>query len=356
MQLPKNEYICPSMKDQKRYIIDPKTLEIKPHGVSGKGKTIRIAAMLVLAAIFAMGYIWIYKEVLGLEYPKTIYLKNRNAEWQTKMQVMDAQMDEYEQALGILEARENEVYRSMFGLNPIPDEVKHSGMSGSDRYRELGNISPDSPLRQTVDRIDLLTKQTYIHSKGIDEIVGVAKTAGDMVSCIPAVSPLYPDRNKVRLSSSFGYRSDPVYGGGEFHQGQDFATQRGVPVYATGDGVVEKAAFQFRGYGNEIVINHGFGYKTRYAHLNTIDVAPGMKVKRGDKIGEVGSTGKSTGPHLHYEVLYRDSRVNPLNYLDMSMPLDEYDAMVQRRKEESTISKKSSTTDILNKIKDHGKS
>ena len=343
------------MKEQGRYIIDKNTLRIEEKTSSARSRRVRIVVMLALAGILALSYIWIYKSVLGLEYPKTIYLKNRNDEWRARMKVLDARMDEYEQTLGVLEARENEVYRSMFGLNPIPDEVKHSGMSGSDRYSDLEYLPADSPLRLEVERLDQLTKQTYIHSKGIDEITSVARNAGDMVSCIPAVSPLFPDRSKVRLSSSFGYRTDPVYGGGEFHQGQDFATAKGTPVYATGDGVVEKAEFQFRGYGNEIVINHGFGYKTRYAHLSVIDVAPGVKVKRGDKIGEVGSTGKSTGPHLHYEVLYRDSRVNPLNYMDMDMPLEEFDAMVTRRLQESTISRKSTTSEILGKIKDHGK-
>ena len=156
-----------------------------------------------------------------------------------------------------------------------------------------------------------------------------------MASCIPAIPPFAPDRNRFRMSSPFGYRTDPVYGGGEYHTGQDFSMKKGTPIYTTGDGVVEYAKFSFTGYGNEIVIDHGFGYKTRYAHLSMISVAEGMKLKRGDCIGESGNSGKSTGEHLHYEVIYRGDRVNPMNFMDIDMPVSEYSAMVRKRGDES---------------------
>ncbi len=125
------------------------------------------------------------------------------------------------------------------------------------------------------------------------------------------------------------------------------AAPTGTPVFCTGDGVVVQAEFKSNGYGNQIVIDHGFGYQTRYAHLSVITVVAGMRVKRGEQIGNVGSTGKSTGPHLHYEVLYRDNRVNPMNYMDFNMPLDEYRAMIETRREDSPVGKKSSTTELL---------
>ena len=175
----------------------------------------------------------------------------------------------------------------------------------------------------------------------------LARVAGDMISCVPSVPPLVPDPSKVHLSSGFGYRTDPVYGGGENHGGQDFATASGMPVYATGDGVVVQAEFKSNGYGNQIVIDHGYGYQTRYAHLSVISVVAGMKVKRGELIGNVGSTGKSTGPHLHYEVVYRGNRVNPMNYMDFKMPVDEYRSMTEQRSEDSPVGKRSSTTELL---------
>jgi murein DD-endopeptidase MepM/ murein hydrolase activator NlpD len=178
-------------------------------------------------------------------------------------------------------------------------------------------------------RLDILTKKTYIQSKSFDEIAHLSKRAGDMASCIPAISPVTTDRRIYRLSSSFGYRADPFSGRTKRHTGVDFALKPGNPIYATGDGVVESVKFELFGYGNQVLINHGFGYKTRYAHLKTVGVAEGMKIKRGECIGLSGNSGRSSGPHLHYEVLYKDRHVNPANYYDLTITPDEYATMVQ---------------------------
>ena len=150
-----------------------------------------------------------------------------------------------------------------------------------------------------------------------------------MASCIPAIPPVNPDKRKYRLSSTFGYRKDPFSGRSTFHKGVDFALKPGNPIYATGDGVVESVSFVFFGYGNSVLIDHGFGYKTRYAHLKSIGVVEGMKVKRGECIGESGNSGKSSGPHLHYEVIYKGRPVNPYNYYDLTMSPEEYSTMVE---------------------------
>jgi murein DD-endopeptidase MepM/ murein hydrolase activator NlpD len=150
-----------------------------------------------------------------------------------------------------------------------------------------------------------------------------------MAMCIPAIPPVNPDPSVYRLSSGFGYRSDPIYGRSAFHKGVDFAMNPGNPVYSTGDGVVESVKFEFFGYGNQVVIDHGFGYKTRYAHLKAVGVVEGMKIKRGECIGQSGNSGKSSGPHLHYEVIYKDRPVNPANYYDLSITPEEYATMVQ---------------------------
>jgi Membrane proteins related to metalloendopeptidases len=159
--------------------------------------------------------------------------------------------------------------------------------------------------------------------------------AGSMASCIPAVPPIVPDASRYQLSSRFGYRADPFNSTQKMHTGVDLAMKVGTPVYATGDGVIEAVAFDFFGYGNCIVIDHGFGYRTMYAHLSSVSVIEGMKVKRGDMIGESGKSGRASGAHLHYEVIYRGNKVNPENYFDLSMPKDEYLAMVDQRARES---------------------
>ena len=191
-----------------------------------------------------------------------------------------------------------------------------------------------SQMQALALRIDLMQYRVNAQAAALGEVAVVAKKAGDMVSCIPAVPPIQPKKGTYTLSSPFGFRSDPISGVTKYHDGQDFAMSPGTPVYATGDGVVEKVDFKYTGYGNEVVIDHGFGYKTRYAHLNTIDVGVGQAVKRGEKIGEIGKSGKSTGPHLHYEVLYKGNAINPMSFMDMTMPVDEYRAMVNKRKQE----------------------
>ncbi|MBQ9462286.1 MAG: M23 family metallopeptidase [Bacteroidales bacterium] len=244
------------------------------------------------------------------------------------MDVVRHKLDIYEESLSGIEARNNEVYRSIFALDPIIDT----------------SAVADNSLNEMVAlerRLDLFQGRIDRQMSAMGEVALVAKNAGDMVSCIPAVPPLLPKKGTYHLSSPFGVRTDPVYGGLARHTGQDFASKTGNPVYATGDGVVEKVDFKFNGYGNEVVINHGFGYKSRYAHLSTIDVGVGQALHRGDKIGEVGKSGKATGPHLHYEVLYKNNAVNPMSFMDMSMPVEEYRAMIVKRRMENESSRPS---------------
>lgn len=330
-----------------KLVINPKTLLYELQDEHRGLKVVRIVCLAVLAPGLAALYFWLYTSVLGLDLPKTAYLKKQNARWQARVELLNRQMDVYDQTLSGIEDRNDEVYRSIYGLGNIPDEVKNAGFGGVNRYEYLDRFGANSELKATVRRMDRLTKRIYVQSKALDEVGVIAHDAGDMLSCVPSVPPICPNPKDYHLSSPFGYRTDPVYGGGEFHKGQDIASFRGNPVYATGDGVVETADFHFGGYGNEIVIDHGYGYKSHYAHLNTIDVVVGMKVRRGDFIGTLGSSGKSTGPHLHYEILYRNVLVDPMNFMDFSMPVDEYMAMVEERKAENTLGRTSSTSEIL---------
>ena len=246
------------------------------------------------------------------------------------MGVIRHKLDVYEGSLAGIEARNNEVYRSIFALDEISDTSRVDSTL-------VPVLALDARLNAVQNRID-----TQLAALG--EVALVAREAGNMVSCIPAVPPILPKKGTYSLSSPFGTRIDPVYGGLARHTGQDFATKVGNPVYATGDGVVEKVDFKFSGYGNEVVVNHGFGYATRYAHLSTVDVGVGQPLKRGDKIGVVGKSGKATGPHLHYEVLYRDTPLNPMSFMDMNMPVDEYKAMIVKRRMEKAGTRPTTAT------------
>ncbi len=317
------------MSNNKKYEFNPRTLMYEVKKRSRMSRVFGPLLMLAVSSVMAVVYFWIYVSVLGLELPKTALLKKRNAEWCSKVELLNRQLDSYEEALSSLQMRDDGIYRSIFGMNEIPAEVRNAGFGGVNRYARYDYIDPDGLLKSTAMRLDVLTKKTYVQSRSFDEVALLSKRAGDMAKCIPAIPPINPDPAKYRLSSPFGYRTDPIYGRTARHTGVDFAMKPGNPVYATGDGVVESVKFEFFGYGNQVVIDHGFGYKTRYAHLKAVGVVEGMKIKRGECIGQTGNSGKSSGPHLHYEVLYKGNHVNPANYYDLSITPEEYAVMVQ---------------------------
>lgn len=319
----------------KKYVFNPKTLSYEVQKRSRRSRALRTVTMFVMSLGMAVLYFWLYTGVFGMELPKTILLKKTNAQWHSKVEVLNRQLDGYDKALTSLQMRDDDIYRAIFGMHEIPSEVRNAGFGGVNRYSHYDGLGHSAQLKTTAMRLDILTKKTYVQSRSFDEVAQLSKRAGDMASCIPAIPPVVPDRSIYRLSSSFGFRSDPFTGRSKRHTGVDFALKPGNPIYATGDGVVEKVKFEFFGYGNQVLIDHGFGYKTRYAHMKSINVVEGMKVKRGECIGESGNSGRSSGPHLHYEVLYKDKHINPANYFDLTITPEEYATMVQNTAEAS---------------------
>ena len=317
------------MAKTRKYTFNPRTLSYEVKKRSRRSRVIRSVVLFAGSIALSVLYFWLYASVFGFELPKTLILKKRNAEWISKMEVMNRQLDKCDESLTALQMRDDDIYRSIFGMHEIPSEIRNAGFGGVNRYEHLEGLGKDELLKNTVMRLDMLTKKSYVQSKSFDEVALLSKRAGDMASCIPAIPPVVPDRKIYRLSSRFGYRSDPFTGRTKRHSGVDFALKPGNPVYATGDGVVESVKFEFFGYGNSVVIDHGFGYKTRYAHLKSIGVSEGMKVKRGECVGTSGNSGRSSGPHLHYEVLYKGNHVNPANYYDLTITPEEYSTMVQ---------------------------
>lgn len=339
------------MQPFRRYIFNPETLTYEKKELPRWFFILCRVSGIVLFGVLFIFYLWMYTGVFGLDLPKTARLKRQKAEWQARYQVLNHQLDIYSETLEGIENMDDDVYRSVFGMNPIPPEVRNAGFGGVDRYAYLDDLGADADLKGTVMRMDIMMKQAAVQSKALDEVSVVSKQAGDMISHIPAVPPVSTKIGNFRLSSSFGWRSDPISGRRTMHSGMDFAADKGVKVYATGDGVVESVEYQFSGYGNQVIINHGFGYKTRYAHLSATDVVEGMTVSRGDLVGRVGRSGKSTGPHLHYEVLYKGAHVNPYNYMDLKMPHEEYEAMIERRLSDSELNRRTTTSDIISRTK-----
>ena len=318
-----------TMAKLRKYTFNSKTLSYEVQKRSRKSRVLRSLGLFAGSVLLSVFYFWLYVAVLGKELPKTVILKKINAEWASRMEVMNRHLDKHEVALTAMQMRDDDIYRSIFGMHEIPSEVRNAGFGGVNRYEYLDGVDPQNLLRNTVVRLDILTKKSYVQSKSFDDVAQLSKRAGDMASCIPAIPPVVPDKKIYRLSSSFGYRKDPFTGRSKRHTGVDFALKPGNPIYSTGDGVVESVKFEFFGYGNSVVVDHGFGYKTRYAHLKSVGVVEGMKVKRGECIGESGNSGRSSGPHLHYEVLYKGNYVNPANYYDLTITPEEYSTMVQ---------------------------
>lgn len=288
--------------------------------------SVQLLLSFIVGGMLFLFYMWFYVFVLGADLPKTAILKLQNAIWSTRMDQMSKQLDRYDQLLSLMEMRDNRIYRSVYGLDEIPQAVRGSGLGGEHRYAALEGTA----LLDITRRLDVLEKRAYIQSKSFDDVAAVQQTAGDMASHIPAIPPMNTDPATYRMSSPFGYRSDPLLGYTKRHTGMDFACPPGNPIYATGDGVVVLAKYDHSGYGRHVDIDHGFGYVTRYAHMSRLDVEVGQVVRRGDCIGLSGRSGRITGPHLHYEVIYRNNYMNPAWYMDLDMPSKDYMEMVRK--------------------------
>ena len=248
--------------------------------------------------------------------------------------ILNKKMDEIDQVAAALENRDNNIYRVYFNKTEIPDSIRKAGFGDFSRYKDLEGYNNSQLVLNTTKRIDRLSKELAIQSKSLDEILKLASTKGNLLLAIPAIQPVR-NENLKRMASGFGYRIDPFTKVRKMHNGMDFTANTGSPVYATGDGVVERADNSASGFGNHVVIRHGFGYESLYAHLSKYNCRPGQRVKRGDVIGYVGSTGRSEGPHCHYEVHKDGKVVNPLNFYYGSISAVEYIAISQMANQEN---------------------
>jgi murein DD-endopeptidase MepM/ murein hydrolase activator NlpD len=228
-----------------------------------------------------------------------------------------------EEGLSAIEERDNTIYRVYFNSAPISNEVRRAGLMGKNNYKDLEDFNNSDLILSSSKKVDEIMKALAIQSVSLDEITKLAKQKALLLKSIPAIQPIKNEELK-HMASGFGYRSDPFTKIRKFHNGMDFSAKSGTPIYATGDGIVKKADGTVSGFGNHIEINHGYGYMTLYAHLSKYKVRAGQKVKRGDIIGYVGSTGRSEAPHLHYEVHKNGKVVNPLNFYYGSISAKEY--------------------------------
>lgn len=293
-------------------------------------------AFLFLLASALFGFL-ILVVLLNTPYFETPKTKNQAREIENlklRYAIIDKKIEEAEEIMELIEERDNNLYRVYFNANPIDNEKRKSGLKGANRYKELEGYDNSDLVINTTKRVDVLRKQLAIQSKSLDEILKMAKTKDKLLAAIPAIQPVKNENLKC-IVSGFGYRTDPFTKVRKMHEGMDFTAKTGTPIYATGDGIVARADNTASGFGNHIVIRHGFGYETLFAHLSKYKCRAGQSVKRGDVIGYVGSTGRSEGPHLHYEVHKNGKVVNPINFYYGNISAVEYVAIAQAANQEN---------------------
>ncbi|MEG1563686.1 MAG: M23 family metallopeptidase [Bacteroides sp.] len=259
--------------------------------------------------------------------PSEKELRTENSRLLAQYNVLTRRIDDAMGVLQDVQQRDDNLYRVMLQADPVSPSIRHASYSGTNRYKELMDLANADLVVNTTQKMDGLSKQLYIQSKSFDKVVELCKNQEEMLKCVPAIQPI-ANKSLRQTASGYGARVDPIYGTMKFHSGMDFSAHSGTNVYATGNGIVVKASWEMS-YGNTIIVDHGFGYRTWYAHLKDYRTAVGKKVVRGEVIGLVGSTGKSTGPHLHYEVHVKGKIVNPVNYYFMDLSAEEYDKMIQ---------------------------
>jgi murein DD-endopeptidase MepM/ murein hydrolase activator NlpD len=306
-----------------KYYYDAENLAYKRIKTKKRKKVGYIFLFLLSSLLFGFLCLVLLINTPYFETPKDKLLTGELESMKLNYKLLNRKMDLMTDVLSAIEERDNNIYRIYFNTSPIPDEQRKAGFGGTNRYKDLEGFNNSELVINTNKKLDMLTKELVIQSKSLDEIVALAKQKEKLLAAIPAIQPVKNEDLK-RMASGFGYRSDPFTKIRKFHYGMDFTAKTGTPVYATGDGVVLKADNSLSGYGNHIQISHGYGYVTLYAHLSKYNCRPGKKVKRGDVIGYVGSTGRSEAPHLHYEVIKGKEKINPLNFYYGSISAQEY--------------------------------
>ncbi|HJV76936.1 MAG TPA: M23 family metallopeptidase [Paludibacter sp.] len=279
-----------------------------------------------LSGVF-LGLIFFFVFVSTIQSPQEKQLRQDKTHMVAQYKVLERQLAEVQYVMSDLQQRDDNLYRVVFQADPIPLSVRRGSSANTEYYEQLLDMTNSEIVVSTSKKLNELKKELYIQSKSYDELILLAKNNETMLADLPAIQPVL-NKNLTRMASGYGWRIDPIYHSRRFHAGMDFTAPIGTDIFVTGNGTVASAGWE-QGYGNCVQVNHGYGYITLYGHMSAIKVRVGQKLKRGDVIGLVGNTGKSTGPHLHYEVHYKGQIMNPQNYYFLDLSPADYDRMVQ---------------------------
>ncbi|MFK5973763.1 MAG: M23 family metallopeptidase [Flavobacteriaceae bacterium] len=317
-----------------KYYYDPDTLSYRKIESKKSRQYRNIVLFLLGSFLFGLLSLVLLLNTNLINTPRELSLHREVKNYELQFELLDKKMEQIEDVLANIAERDNNIYRLYFEANPIPEEQRRAGFGGVNRYKALEGFNNSEMVIAITKRLDIIKKQMAIQSKSLDEITKLAKEKEKLLMAIPAIQPI--DNNELtRMASGYGWRSDPFTKARKMHRGMDFTAPKGTPIYASGDGKVTRADNRSSGYGKHIRIDHGYGYLSLYAHLSRYNVKKRQKVKRGDLIGFVGSTGRSEAPHLHYEVWKDDNRINPINFYYGSLTAEEFENMLKYANQEN---------------------
>ncbi|MGC6428301.1 MAG: M23 family metallopeptidase [Flavobacteriales bacterium] len=315
-----------------KFYYDKKSLSYKKIETNWKSR-LRSGTLFFFSSI-CFAVLMVFVVFRFFDSPKEKLLVRELDKMTLQYEILNKNLDQLESVLDNIKDRDDNIYRVIFEADPIPNTIRKAGMGGVNRYKDLEGYNNSDLLISSSKKLDQISKQIYIQSKSFDEVIEMATKKSEMMASIPAIQPVANKKLK-RIASGFGRRIDPYLKKPKFHYGVDFSAPKGTPIYATGDGIIQKVKKSRRGLGNHVVIDHGFGYKSLYAHMSKYIVRKNQKVKRGDVIGYVGNTGKSTAPHLHYEVHKNNKKVNPAYYFHNDLSPEEFDRMLELANQEN---------------------
>ena len=314
-----------------KYYYDSDTLSYRKIELRKRDKFKRILGFVLSSIV--MGLFLMFITFQFIESPKEKAQKRELENMELRYGLLNKKMDQVEKVLEGIQHRDNEIYRLYFETNPIPEEQRKAGFGGINRYKSFEGYDNSKLIIESNKRIDRLQKRIVVQSKSLDEIINLAEDKEKLLASIPAIQPIRKE-DLTRMASGYGWRSDPFTKARKQHNGMDFTAPTGTPIYATGNGKIKRADNTASGFGQHIEIDHGFGYKTIYAHLSKYNVKRGQKVSRGDLIGFVGNTGRSVGPHLHYEVHKNGRPINPINFYYGNLTPEEFKEMLKTASQE----------------------
>ncbi len=309
-----------------KYYYDTQTLRYEKLVTPWHVKLLRFFAFIAAASVTAFIIV-----ALAFHFIRSPQAKLAEAKYDKLRQnynTLAAQAQTLQQQMAMLEKRDNDVYRSIFEANPVPDSTRAKLTAQKNELQNITAINDDELGNEISKTLNNISARVTYQFASYNDIENLIKNKDKKLACIPAIQPV-SNRDLNRIGSGFGMRIDPVYGTPKFHKGIDFTAPIGTPIYATGDGVVEVAGETGDGYGIHVVINHGYGYETLYGHMLKVKVKKGESVKRGEVIGWVGSTGKSTGPHCHYEVHINGQEVDPVYFFYNDLTPEQFDRILK---------------------------